>query len=484
VSLKINTNIAAMTAMRHLSKTEGMMENVVTRLSTGLRINSAGDDPAGLIISESLRSQIKGIEQATRNTQDAVNLSKTAEGAMAEVSSLLTNIRALAVHSANTATVDAFQLEANQSQIRSTIQSINRIAEQTSWGTKKLLNGASGVVSSVTATTLASSLYIGSEAGGERVRTGAVNVTRTTQATQTTTGNLATSFAATTTVVNQGTFVINGTTFTVQPGTTVSQLVDRINQESSITGVTATLSGSGPYFVQLTSNRYGSQFPINYFETSNILNGGNPSTPPVGADAVFSVEIPIEPSGTVTETFTGGLGPGVDGLTLVSPSGNRLVLTPLGNATAGPSTIGQVTVGSMRFQIGANSEQTVVFSLPSLYASELGKGIVPGQDLSTIDVTSQQGALDAIRIIDAAIKELALIRGNLGSFQRNFLESTVRSLDVSRENLTASESQIRDADMAVEMTELTKTQILRQSGIAVLAQASQAPQAVLQLLRQ
>ncbi|MCW5939578.1 MAG: hypothetical protein KF884_01375 [Fimbriimonadaceae bacterium] len=484
MSLKINTNVAALTAMRHLSRTEGMMENVVTRLSTGLRINSAGDDPAGLIISESLRSQIKGIEQATRNTQDAVNLSKTAEGAMAEVSSLLMNIRALAVHSANTATIDAAQLEANQSQIRSTIQSINRIAEQTSWGTKKLLNGAAGVVSSVTATTLASSLYIGSQAGGETVRTGAVSITRTTQATQTTTGNLSTSFAAPTTVVNQGTFVINGNTFTVQPGMTVSQLVDRINQDSAVTGVTANLAGSGPYFVRLTSNKYGSQFPINYFETSNILNGGNPSTPAVGADAVYAVDIPIEPSGTVTETFTGGMGPGVDGLTLTSPSGNRLVITPLGNSTAGPSTIGQVTVGSMRFQIGANSDQTVLFSLPSLFAAELGKSAVTGQNLSTIDVTSQAGALDAMKIIDAAIQELALTRGNLGSFQKNFLESTVRSLDISRENLTASESQIRDADMAAEMTDLTKVQILRQSGISVLAQASQAPQAVLQLLRQ
>jgi flagellin len=121
--------------------------------------------------------------------------------------------------------------------------------------------------------------------------------------------------------------------------------------------------------------------------------------------------------------------------------------------------------------------------MPSVFARDLGSGVVTGQNISSIDVTTENGASDAMKIVDAAIQELGIIRGNLGSFQQNFLESNMRSLGVAEENLTASESYIRDADMAKEMTEFTKINILRQSGMSVLAQASQSPQNILQLLR-
>lgn len=469
--------------MRHLNESEGLMEGSVSRLSTGLRINNASDDPAGLIISEGLRSQIKGIDQASRNVQDAVNMAKTAEGSLQEVSRLLIDMRALAVHSSNSATIDSAQLQANQQQIRNIIDSIDRIAQQTSWGTKKLLNGASGIQSSVTQTGLVSSMYIGPEINGDPVATGPVTMTRTTAATQTTTGALATTFASANATVNAGTFVINGKSFTVQSGQTISNLVQQLNLASSETGVTASLVASGANLaVQFTSLKYGANFPINYLETSNILNGGAASTPAVGVNAVYSVVVPTA-SGTQTETFTGGLGAGTDGLTLSSPSGNRLVITPTGNATATTQTIGQVTVGSMRFQIGANSDQSALFSIPSIFADSLGSSSVPGTNLSLIDVTSQQGALDAMKVVDEAVAQVASIRGNLGSFQKNFLESTMRSLEVAHENMTASESQIRDADFAVEMSEYTRLQVLRQSGISVLSQANQSPQAILQLLQ-
>lgn len=469
--------------MRHLNETQGMMEGSVARLSTGLRINSAGDDPAGLIISEGLRTQIKGIEQASRNVQDAVNMSKTAESSLQEVSRLLTDLRALAVHSSNTATVDAQQLQANQQQVRNIVQSIDRIAQQTAWGTKKLLNGAAGVNTAVTRTDLISSLYIGAEFNGYPAASGTIDVQRTTAATQTTTGALSTVFANGAAAANAGTFVINGRTFTVQTGQTITDVVQAVNLASSETGVSAALvANGGGVSVQLTSTKYGSQFPINYLETSNILNGGAGSTPAVGTDAVFTVTAQTS-NGPQTETFTGGLGPGTDGLTLTSPSGNRMIVTSAGNANGASQTIGQLTVGSMRFQIGPNSDQSALFSIPSIFAATLGTSAVPGKDLSTIDVTSQQGAADAMKIIDEAVSQVASLRGDLGSFQKNFLESTVRSLEVANENMTASESQIRDADIAKEMSDYTKWQVLQQSGIAVLAQANQAPQNVLALIR-
>ncbi len=484
MGFRVNTNITALMANRQLSRTDQAMEASITRLSTGLRINNASDDPAGLVISEGLRAIIRGIEQASRNAQDAVNMSRTAEASLAEVSDQIVSLRALAVHSANTAVVDSAQLEANQNQVRQILASINRIASQTSWGDKKLLNGASGTTTTVTEPTLVSSMYLTGEIGSKIIRNGEVSIQRTTAATQTTTGAMATNFANAAATVAQGTLVINGRGFTVAPGATLSEVVAMINQAATETGVSASIVGGGPVQVQLTSLKYGSKFPINYVETSNILNGGNSVTPAVGVDAVFDVTLPVEPSpDTAVETFTGGIGPGTDGLTLTSPSGNRLVVTPQGNATAGAQIVGQVNVGSLRFQLGAFANQSANFSIPSVLPDKLGTGAFAGKSLATLDLSTRQGAEEAMKIVDAAIGELNTLRGNIGSFQKNFLESAVRSLDVAYENISASESNIRDVDMAKEMSEFTRVQVLRQSGIAVLSQANQLPQAVLQLLQ-
>ncbi|MBS1707154.1 MAG: hypothetical protein JSS65_00370 [Armatimonadetes bacterium] len=481
MSIRINTNIPAMTALRHLGQTDDMFGGVVTRLSTGLRINTAADDPAGLINSEGLRSYINGIDAAVQNSQDAANMSKTAEAALSEVSQLLLEVKSIAVQSANTAVVDANQLQANQTSIRSILASIDRIANQTSWGSKLLLNGASGAVSNVTRTDLVNSLNIGSSFNGEIVKTGNITIQRTTAATQTTTGAMATTFATSATSVNTGTFAINGTTFTVPSGATVSSVLAMINQASDQTGVTASYAaGSG---ITLTSVKYGANFPIRYTETSTILNGGAVSVPAVGANAVFTVTAPTVTSGTQTETFTGGQGPGVDGLTLTSPTGNRMVISAAGNATSASTLIGALSVGSLQFQIGATADQTASFSLPNMASSNLGTTSVPGSTLATIDVTSSTGANNAMKIVDEAVQQVATFRGQLGSFTKDFLQSNIRSLGIAKENLTASESSIRDADVAYEMTQMTKLQILKQSGMAVLAQANQSPQSVLNLLR-
>ncbi|MCH8979684.1 MAG: hypothetical protein IH945_10655, partial [Armatimonadetes bacterium] len=360
---------------------------------------------------------------------------------------------------------------------------IDRIAEHTSWGSKKILNGSAGASAGITRTDLVNSLFVGSEFNGERVADGSISMTRVTQATQTTTGPMATLFVDSTSAVSAGTFVLNGVTFAVQTGDTLADVAAKINQKSADTNVTASIvANGGNVSMQLTSTKYGSNFPISYLETSNILNGNAAANPAAGVDAVYTVTVPIDPAGTATETFTGGIGPSTDGLTLTSPSGNRLVISVSGNNDAGPTVIGQLTAGTMKFQIGALSGQNVSFSIASMFATDLGLNAVPGKSLADIDLTSGQGAEDAIRILDDAISQVALLRGDLGSFQNHFLESTARSLAVAHENMTASESLIRDADIAKEMTEFTKIQILRQSGMAVLAQANQSAQSVLRLL--
>ena len=471
-----------MTAMRQLSINENRIAGSVNRLSTGLRINSASDDPAGMIVSEGLRSQIKGIKQAIRNSQDAVNMGKTAEGALEEVSQLLLSMRSLAVSSANTAVVDANQLQANQNQIRNIVASLNRIAEHTSWGSKKLLNGASGTIASITDTANVSSLYIGGTFDGETVRSGMIDMTQIQPATKTTTWSLSNTFANSASPVNPGVIAINGVSFTSEAGETVTSFLAKLNSKANLTGVIAGYAGGGG--ISLTSIEHGSRFPIQFTETANVLNGGNSLTPALGTDAIYDVTLPVEPTpNTATERFTGGQGPGVSGLVMTSPSGNRLQITPAGNISGGTTTAGALTVGASRFQIGSNANQFASFSLPSVFAKDLGAGVVSGETIDTLDITTESGATDAIKIVDAAINQLSTLRGNLGSFQQNFLESNVRSLGVAEENLTSSDSYIRDADMAYEMTEYTKLNILNQSGMSVLAQASQSPQNILQLLR-
>lgn len=483
MSFRVNTNISALNALRHLSQNQTEMQGTIGRLSSGLRINTAADDPAGLIISEGMRSQLKGIEQAMRNSQDAVNMAKTAEGALDEVQRLLRNIRALAVHSANSAVVDASTLEANQTQIRSTIQSINRIAEQTQFGQKKLLDGTAGTLANVTAVNYVSSLYIGGTFAGESVVSGPVTIARTTQGTRASIA-LGNTFANANTIVSTaGSFVINGYSFTSTGNETVQSLVNKINAMSSTTGVTAAISGSGPVSIALSQQNFGSQFGISFFDPSNIIHNAA-SASSTGTNAVFNVSLTTA-AGVTTVPFTGGRGPNESGLKLTDNYGNAIVLSENGNnsITGAGAVVGQVTAGSVRFQIGGNSDQSVQFSMPTVFANRLGTGAISGMSLVDLDVTTQSGAQNAMRIIDDAINQLARLRGELGTFQKNFLESNIRSLNIAQENLTSSESEIRDADMATEITAMTRQQILQQSGVSVLAQANQIPQGILSLLR-
>jgi flagellin len=483
LGLRINTNISALRALRNLDGAQAGMTETIGRLSSGMRINTAADDPAGLIISEGMRSQLKGLDQAIRNSQDAVNMSKTAEAALDEVQKLLRDIRGLAVHSANTAVVDAATLQANQTQIRSTLQSINRIAQQTQFGNKKLLDGSAGILANVTSVDDISSIYMGGTFAGSSVTTGAITLSSVTQATRASI-TLGNSFAdADTIVTTTGSFIINGYSFSSNGTESVQSLVAKINAMSSTTGVSAQVSGTGPVSIVLNQNQYGSQHSISFFDPSNIIHNAA-SDSSTGTDAVFNVSVTTA-AGVTTVLFTGGRGPKESGLRLTDNYGNSILLSENGNATL-PGTdtvVGQITAGAVQFQIGANSGQSAQFSMPTVFADRLGINAVAGKSLADLDVTTVQGAQDAMRIIDAAVQQLAQLRGELGSFQAHFLDSTVRSLAIAAENLTSTESQIRDADMAKEITEFTRLQILNQSGMAALAQANQMPQGVLQLLQ-
>lgn len=480
MAFRINTNVSAMNALRNVSSTGDSLAMSITRLSTGLRINTAADDPAGLIISENFKSQLSGLGQAIKNSQDATNYAKTAEGALAEVNNLLTSARALAVAAGNTGAATSTQIQADQSQLMGIVSSITRIAQQTQFGTKRLLDGSSGINASVTDSTLLGSLQIGGSFGGQSVSSNS-SVVMTVNAASTQASFASRSFGADDTATvgaaNAGSFTINGTTITAGANDTVAQLRDKINAASAQTGVVATSNNTG--VITFASVGYGTGSQINLADSSGaVLVGGAGYQTATGTDGNATLKI-----NGVTALFTASRN-GTDGLTFSDADGNSIRLTAAANNTSVTNqTVGEVVVGSAQFQIGGNAGQTTTLSLGNFAASQLGAGAVTGLNLSNLDLTSASGASSAIQVIDAAIGQVSQARGQIGSFQTNILGSNIRSLGSAQENMSATESSIEDTDVASEMTQFTKLQILQQSGMAVLAQANSAPQAVLSLIK-
>lgn len=482
MSFRVNTNLMAMNALRNLQNTNLEFGKSITRLSTGLRINSAADDPAGLIASEAFRAQLGGIDQATRNAQDAVNFAKTAEGALDEVSRLLRDARALAVASANTGALTEAQRQANQTQLASIAQSIDRIAATTAFGKRKILDGSAGIRAEVTHATNIASLYFSGRFNDQAITTNsAITVTVTATAQQAQIQSV--TFTNGTDLVGAGSFTLNGKTFVTTESTTVNELVAAINVASGQTGVTAQYASGGR--ISLRTEKYGTSARIDLTDASAILLSSAGATSATGTNAVATVAIDLDGSGSggaISVTFTGGRF-GYDGLTLTDNNGNLVKLTVAGNLASAAFQAGQIVGGPSQFQVGANAGEVARLSLGNFASTELGTNVIAGLSMANLDISSTDGANDAMKVIDAAIEQIGRSRGDVGSFVRNNLESTMRSLGVARENLAATESAIRDTDFAAEMTIFTKLQIIQQAGIAVLSQANTAPQSVLQLLR-
>lgn len=479
MSFRVNTNLMAMNTLRNLSSTGSAFASSVSKLSTGLRINSGADDPAGLQISEGFRAQITGLTQALKNNQDAINYAKTAEGALNEVSSLLRDARSLVLANGNDATLSASQKQANQNQLNSIISSIDRIASQTQFGQKRLLDGSAGVNATVVNKTKIEAASVGSTFGTTasnvniatngnfdvQVTTAAVKATVTGNATMAAAGALGLT----------GKISINGTSFAVSADMTRQQVLDAMNARSGDTGVAVTVNGSNQFVFTATKAGTDANAVQIVNDTANLgFTAAGTRTLGSGTAGVNAV---------ASFTFAGGTAisltaQGSDGRTFRDSYGNVIKLTEAGTVATDGGAVTNVismTAGSAQFQVGGNVGQTVSLSLTSLGSSALG--------INALDITSQAGAASAMNLIDTAIDSVSSQRGNIGNFQRNVLESNVRSLSVAKENITATESSIRDTDIAEEMTQFTKVQILQQSGLAVLAQANQAPQAVLSLLR-
>lgn len=458
----INHNISALNTYRQLSANNASSSKALEKLSSGLRINRAGDDAAGLAISEKMRGQIRGLEQASRNAQDGISLIQTAEGALNETHSILQRMRELAVQSANDSNTldDRKEMQKEVEQLKS---EINRISETTEFNTQKLLNGSLGANGqSSDATNVEVTSVTGLKIGDYSV----VVDTAATQATKTSAGNAADADVLA--AVTGGTaLVINGVTIDVTGVTDAATLQAKINSYTDETGVTAAIANGSA--AVLTSVDYGSAAKIDLSGSGAAWTGDTVLGSATQVDGV-DAEATITDADNVSQTVTGV---GRD----IIYRGAEFIATAASDG--GTATI-SVTSAGATLHIGANKDQSMLIDMNEMSATTLGDstvGLVKDLNLQT-----QDGANKAIAILDKAIQQVSGERSKLGAFQ-NRLEHSINNLGTSSENLTAAESRIRDVDMAKEMMEFTKNNILAQAAQAMLAQANQQPQGVLQLLR-
>jgi len=473
---RINTNVAALTAQRGLAQSQKSLGTSLQRLSSGLRINSGADDPAGLIASEGLRSEISGIQQAIDNSSRASNVISTTEGALNEVSDLLLNIKSLVVQAANSGALSPEEIQANQLQIDSAVDSITRISSNTTFAGLHLIDGSLDYLTSGVAASAITALHISHANFGTSPNI-PVNVDVITSAETADLQFRGATIASSVTLEIAGNTGVETLSFT--SGTTASAIGFAVNRIADSTGVQAKLinpanAASG---IDFTSTGYGSrQFvsvksQVGAFVTSD--SAGAPKGRVVGRDAVATV------NGAVSTA---------DGLNLkINTSSLDLDLTL--DKTFGQNQTGfVVTGGGALFQLGAqvNSGQQVSIGIQSVAASRLGDSDVGFlTDLATGGrssiVNGQSGAASVV--LERAIQQVAVLRGKLGAFEKNTLNTNASSLGVALENVTSSESSIRDADFAAETSNLTRAQILTQAGTSVLATANSSPQTVLTLLQ-
>ncbi len=476
----VNTNVMSLNAQRNLSRSDNMLATALQRLSSGLRINSAKDDAAGLAIAERFTTQIRGLNQAVRNANDGISLAQTAESALDELTNNLQRIRELAVQSAN-ATNSASDRAALDQEVQQRLAEINRIATQTSFNGQKVLDGSFG----------SAQFQVGANVG----ETIGINLTTGVRADQigqiaTGTGTAVTANALTdgglTLAVGQGAAVsIGASTAGSQAGQTADSAYAKVNAIASagVSGLTATATNatSGTFSTIANADAASTyNLTINgiaiYAGTGNLAAGASLTAADVAAQVnLFSTQTGV--SAAVSGTT----------LTLTAADGRNMVVaetvTQGAGATLTGSGIAAGQEGTLRGTITLAASQNITLGGANADIGFASTSIaVDTTTLSTVNVNSVGGSNTAIQRVDAALTTVSSLRSQLGAIQNRF-ESTISNLSAVSENLSASRSRIQDADFAAETANLTKAQILQQAGVAVLAQANAVPQTVLGLFR-
>jgi flagellin len=506
MSLRINHNVSAINSHRHLQANQADMSKTLERLSSGLKINRAADSPASLVISQQMRAQIAGLNQAIDNSENAVSLVQTAEANMSEISNLLTSIRQLAIHAANEGVNDEVMLEADQKEIENALHTIDRISKQAQFGTKRLLDGSRGAAGTTTGENLE---FVGATLKSGDSREHGFDVKISQIATK---AKIDGTAALTNEIVKAGeqlTVIEDGkmAMYTSNAGDTAETVVQNLKSEIDRNGLQVDIAlNQDTGTIELRHREYGTGHQFQAISsTAGILSdtGGEILNSTDGQNIAGTIN--GESAVGQGQVLTGVAGAAcVDGLSVRYYGDGRELMPPdcevadLEVEEGEPvqkkeippegASVGRVYVAqnSLQFQVGANHKQTVGISVKATDPESLGRGVVTRsnfESLADIDVRNFQNAQDAILLVDAAISEIASARGELGAFQKNTLESNLNNIRIANENLISSESVIRDVDMAKEMATFTRNQIMTQSATAMLAQANQVPQNVLQLLR-
>jgi flagellin len=494
MSLNVNTNIAALNGQRNLSMSQASLATSMQRLSSGLRINSAKDDAAGLSISERFSAQIRGNDQAQRNANDGISLAQTAEGDLEQITNNLQRIRELAVQSAN-ATNSSSDRASIDNESKQLIAEIDRVAANSSFNGTKLLDGSFNAQKF--------------QVGANNTANDSITIAAITSARTSALGGSGTSTSSTTTsgvmtgALTAGALTLNGTQVGAssigaaagQSASSAFSIAAAINAASSQSGVTATANATAVTgAVQTGFNAYtaANSFSVNGINVGAIAAGG--TAPGQGANVAAAINSVSAQSGvTATADDLGKV-------TLTAADGRDITLLAQGTTTAalalsdfglvtgdvaGPvaavSTVGTITLNS-------NNAAGIVVSggTPTLAGLTAGttapSTTLTVNSISSINLLTASSSTNALSAIDGALSMVNASRASLGSYQNRF-ESTISSLQTTTENLTAARGRIRDADFAKETANLSRSQVLQQAGTAMLAQANQSAQGVLSLLR-
>jgi flagellin len=477
----INTNVASLNAQRNLNTSQASLATSLQRLSSGLRINSAKDDAAGLAISERFSTQIRGNEQAARNANDGISLSQTAEGDLEQIGNNLQRIRELAVQSSNASNSASDRLSINN-EATQLIAEIDRVAGNSSFNGAKLLDG----------TFTAQSFQVGANnTSNDRITITSIASARSNALGVGSGSSYSTSLSAltatTSTALTAGGLVLNGYNVGASSSDGVSSAeadssaiakAAAINAVSGNTGVTATIDATS---LAVTATAVGGD------TAGASINGvllGNAGVVALSANAtVAASEMTAAINAVSNQTGVTATASGT-GYTLTAADGRNITVAA---TTAGDSGL---TAATTHASINLTSSSSGGITIGGAQFAAIGASAVgntaatasAGAGVSSLDLTTATGAQAALATLDSAINTINSTRGALGAYQNRF-ESTVSSLQTTTENLSASRSRIRDADFAKETANLTRSQILQQAGTAILSQANQLGQGVLSLLR-
>lgn len=498
MSLVINTNVASLNAQRNLTSSKDALATSLQRLSSGLRINSARDDAAGMAISERMTSQIRGLDQARRNANDGVSLAQTAEGALAQSGDILQRIRELSIQSANSSNSTTDRASLN-SEVNQLISELDRIANTTTFNGLKLLDGTyQGQQFQVGAE---ANQTIGVSVAGARstdLQNNTVSMGTTGTATTDLGGAIVGTVAGTApanAIVGQ-TLTLAGAAGTaavaVTGGWSANQVAAAVNVNTASTGVkaiatsTATITGMAQGTVSFTLNGGGTATTI----SATVGAGGTVSTVAAAVNAVSGK------TGVTATVNTAGTG-----LILKQAAGNDITFSGYNNssATKTATVTGSNAAAGVVLTGGTAADSSTItgtvtlssdYGFTAVSSAAAGAGSVLGTtvtaataaNLSAVDISTISGANTAIGIVDAAISQISKMRADMGAVQNRFM-ATINNLQTASENLSAARSRIRDADFAAETATMTRNQILQQAGTAMLAQANALPNSVLTLLK-